>query len=265
MKAVILAAGRGTRLYPLTYGIPKPLLPVKGRPIIDWVINNLNSKELDEILVAIPGTKGDNFNERVLSHTHGICVDTYIKNLNHDFSIRTIPTPQRETSGDLRHVLEEINYKNGCVVVAYGDNLTRFDINKMIDYHKRCRKEFNISCTVLLFEVPECDVNRFGIAKTKNIGEFSLIEDFVEKPSGDVGSRLANAGYYIIELDDVFELLSRESTKVEWSLFPILAKSNKLAGYIEKLPFWIDIGTIASYEEANRLAHENLIIPPPRQ
>src|SRR3989338_43021 len=108
MKAVILAAGKGTRLRPLTYGIPKPLLPVKGRPIIDWVINNvLTCKSIEEILIAIPGATSEDLNERILAHTHGICIDSYVKNLNYGCRIRTIPTYQRETSGDLRHVLEE--------------------------------------------------------------------------------------------------------------------------------------------------------------
>lgn len=264
MKAVIMAAGRGTRLYPLTYGIPKPLLPVKGRPIIDWVIRNVLTCDVDEIIVAISGTTGNDFQERILSHTHGICVDAYIKNLEYNCPIRTVPTPQRETGGDLKHVLEEINYKKGSVLVAYGDNLTRFDFKDMLEYHKECKNKLGVSATVLLFEVPERDVNRFGIAKIKKEKGFDLIESFIEKPElKDAPSRLANAGYYILELDDVFDILSKDKIKVENSVFPLLAKQGKLAAFVTKLPFWIDIGTVEAYEEANKLAHDNLIIPPP--
>ena len=76
-------------------------------------------------------------------------------------------------------------------------------------------------------------------------------------------SRLANAGYYILELDETYVDLPKERVKVENSLFPLLAKKGELAAFVAKLPFWIDIGTLEAYEEANKLAHENLIIPPP--
>jgi mannose-1-phosphate guanylyltransferase len=265
MKAIILAAGKGTRLRPLTYGIPKPLLPVNGRPVIDWVIRNvLTCDDVDEIFVAIPGTIGTDFHERVLSHTHGICVDSYLKNLDYRLPIRTVPTPQRETAGDLLHVLMENDLKKGTILVAYGDNLTHVNLKPMLNYHRRMKKKLGISATVLLFEVPEKDVDRFGIAKIKDVGGFKLIDKFIEKPGiKDAPSRLANAGYYIFDIEDILDLFPKEKVKMEQSIFPILASRNKLAAFVCKLPFWIDIGTIEAYEEANKMAHESLIIPPP--
>ncbi len=264
MKAIILAAGMGTRLRPLTYGIPKPLLPVKGRPVIDWVIRNvLTCGDVDEIFVAIPGTSGKDFHERVLSHTHGICVDSYVRNLSYRCKITTVPTPQKETAGDLKHVISEMDISGGDVIVAYGDNLTSINLDGMVKYHQDCRKELGVACTVSLFGVPEKDVGRFGIAKIKNVSGFDLIENFVEKPKGGAPSNLANAGYYIIDVEQISGYLGKEKIKVEESLFPLLAAKGKLGGYVTSLPFWIDIGTIEAYEEANRLAHDKLIIPPP--
>lgn len=264
MKAIILAAGRGTRLRPLTYGIPKPLLPVRGRPMIDWVIRSVLADSVEEIIVAVPGTTGSDVEERTLSHIHGICIDSYLKNSNYKCPIRTIPTPQRETAGDIRYILEELNIRNGKAIVVYGDNLTQFDVREMLNYHEMCRKELNVAATVLLFEAPESELHRFGVAKLNRTSGVDLVDFFVEKPPrGTAPSRFANGGYYILELGDVFDLLPRERIKVEDSLFPLLAKAGRLAGFVTRLPYWIDISTLEAYENANKMAHEGLIIPPP--
>lgn len=264
VKAIILAAGAGTRLRPLTYGIPKPLLPVKGRPMIDWVIRSILNDKIDEIIIGVPGTVGEDFENRVLSHIHGVCIDNYVKNVTYNCKIVTVPTPQRETAGDLRYILEEINMNKGEVLVVYGDNLTSFNINQLFEYHEKCRKELDIAGTVVLFEAPENEVHRFGIVKIKKVKEFDLIESFIEKPTlQQAPSKLASAGYYILEVEEIFDMLPREKIKVEHSLFPILASQDKLSGFITKLPYWIDISTIEAYNRANKLAHENLIISPP--
>ncbi len=263
MKAIILAAGKGTRLRPLTYGIPKPLLPVKGRPMVDWVIRSTLNDKIDEIIVAVSGTVGNDMEERVLSHIHGICIDAFLRKLDYNCKIRTIPTLQRETGGDLKYILEESGIK-GSVLVAYGDNLTLFDLDKMIDYHNRCKEKLGTVCTVLLFEAPESELHRFGIAKLKKVEGFDLIEEFVEKPDLEKAtSRFASGGYYIIEIEDVIDRLPKEKKKVEHSLFPALAKEGKLAAFVSKLPYWIDISTMESYDMANKMAHDNLILPPP--
>lgn len=263
VKAIILAAGKGTRLRPLTYGIPKPLLPVKGKPMLDWVIRSSLNEKIDEIIVAVSGTVGNDIEERVLSHIHGICIDAYLKNLDYGCKIRTIPTPQKETGGDLRYVLEESDM-TGSILVVYGDNLTVFDLNRMIEYHEKCKKELGIVCTLLLFEAPKNELHRFGIAKIKKVKGFDLIEEFIEKPRlKEAPSRFASAGYYIIEAEEILNKLPREKKKIEHFTFPKLAKEGKLAAFITKLPYWIDISTLEAYDIANKMAHDNLILPPP--
>jgi len=263
MKVIILSGGKGTRLRPLTYGIPKPLLPVKGQPMLDWVIRSVVNGDIEEIVVGVPGTVGEDMQERTLSHIHGICIDSYLKHMNYPCKVRTIPVPQRETAGDLRYILEEIGMKKGQILVVYGDNMTSLEVNDLLAYHNKTREMLGTTATVVLFEVPEKDVPRFGIAKTKEVNGSYLIEHFIEKPSLEQApSRLANAGYYILEVEEVFDLLSREKVKVEQSLFPLLASQGKLAGYITKLPYWIDISTLEAYEKANKMAHDGLIIPP---
>lgn len=263
VTAIILAGGKGTRLRPLTYGIPKPLLPVKGTPMIDWVIRSILSNEIKEIVVGVSGTTGEDIEDRMLSHVHGICIDSYLKKAGHVFRIKTIPTPQRETAGDLKFVLEEASIRKGRILVVYGDNLTSFDVDKLLQYHESAKQKHNVAGTVVLFEAPEADVHRFGIAKIKQKDGIDLIENFIEKPTlQQAPSRLASAGYYVLDVEDVFDIFPREKIKVEQSLFPLLASQGRLAGFITKLPYWIDISTLEAYELANRAAYDNLIMPP---
>jgi mannose-1-phosphate guanylyltransferase len=265
MKAVILAAGKGTRMRPLSYGIPKPLLPLKGKPMLDWIIRSvISGNRVSEIFVAIPGTFGKDLEERILSHTHGICIDSYLKNMDYGIPVNTVLTPQKETAGDILHIIQEHNITEGSLLVAYGDNLTSVDVKGMIDYHIRCKKELGVSATVLLFEAPEKDLGRFGIADVEKSGSFTLIRKFVEKPKREEApSNLANGGYYILEIGDILDRFPREKVKMEQSLFPVLAEERKLAAFVTKLPFWLDISTVEAYEEASRMAHDGLIIAPP--
>ena len=239
MKGIILAAGKGTRLRPLTYGIPKPLLPVGGTPVIEYVIENfVGCDHIRELVVGVSYAK-DRIGE-------------YLSHRKHGFDkIELVTTFGWETGGDLKCILHEKDITER-IAVAYGDNITNIDMNDMLKFHK---KEGALA-TVALFEVPEEDVSRFGIATVDG----NRISNFVEKPEKDVGSRLANAGYYIIE-PEAFEMLSFDKKKVEETLFPKLAKEGKLAGYVWTPKHWLDIGTYASYKKANQMTEEGLIAP----
>ena len=238
MKAVILAGGRGTRLRPLTYAIPKPLLPVGGKPVVDYVIDNL--KTCSEIDMAYVGV----FHQREV-------IEKYFRHVEYELPIETINTLCWETGGDLKCILNEKGI-NETVIVAYGDNITKMDIGRMLDFHK----EEGRLATVALFTVPEEDVGRFGISEMDG----TLIQRFVEKPKkGEISSNLANAGYYILE-PEAFKLLGFTKDKVERTLFPRLVEMKQLTGYVVDLPYWLDIGTIDAYRRANKLMEG--ILPP---
>src|SRR3990167_8539032 len=116
MKAVILAAGKGERLKPLTYAIPKPLLPVAGKPVIDYVIDNLvKCKEINTIYVAV-------------SHMQE-AITSYLKHTPRDgIKIEPVTTLGWDTGGDLRAIAVEKEIR-GSVMVAYGDNVTDINVN----------------------------------------------------------------------------------------------------------------------------------------
>ncbi len=244
MKAIILAAGEGKRLRPLTYGIPKPLLPVGGRPVIDYVIDNIRKcDEIDTIYVAV-------------SHMRN-ALEAYLSHLEYpSIAIETVTTLAWETGGDLKSVLAQKAITDEAVLVCYGDNVTTIDTARLVAGH---RKNKGANATVTLFEVPREDAPRFGIAEMN--GTQGKIGRFIEKPkAGETESRLANAGYFVLEPNALADAPAKKF-KIESELFPKWAESGKLFGQIQPVKMWIDIGTIDAYRAANRLVEE--ILPPP--
>ncbi len=241
MKAIILAAGKGTRLKPLTYGIPKPLLPVGGKPVIDYVIDNLMTArgEISQIFVAVSYMKE--------------VIENYLKHVPRDhLSIETVTTLGWETGGDLQTIVVEKDIAEP-VIVAYGDNVTDINIGEMLKFHRKSGK----LATIALFRVPWEEVDRFGIAE---VTADSLVSSFIEKPTrAQAKSNLANAGYYILE-PSVLEAIPHKKVKIEHAVFPTLAQEGQLAAFIYNPSYWLDIGTIDAYRKANKMMEG--ILPP---
>jgi mannose-1-phosphate guanylyltransferase len=240
LKAIILAAGKGVRLRPLTYGIPKPLLPVGGKPVIDFVIDNLRTcKEIDSIYVGV-------------SHMQNM-ISSYLVHTPRDkVLVETISTLCWETGGDIKAIAVEKDL-NETIVVAYGDNVTKLNVDKLVKVHRKMGK----SATVALFRVPWNEVQRFGVAKVDR----GIVTDFVEKPErGKALSNIANVGYYVLE-PDVISRIPYGKVKMESELFPKLADEGELAGLVYTLKYWLDIGTLDAYRKANRMIEG--ILPPP--
>lgn len=238
MKAIILAAGKGSRLAPLTHAIPKPLLPVAGRPVIEYVISNLQScGEIDEIFVAV-------------SHKAS-AIEEYFEHTEHKgIKITIVNTLGWETGGDLKTVLLEYP-QTGPVLVCYGDNVTKIDVQELIDSHLE-----DSNATLALFAVPERDVSRFGIGEL----EGKKISKFMEKPKeGETKTNLANAGYFVLDPEALGDISLRKF-KIESEYFPKWANEGKLGGLSLPIDLWIDIGTIESYRRANQIVER--ILPP---
>jgi len=237
LKSIILAAGKGMRLRPLTYGIPKPLLPVGGKPVIDFVIDNLlTCKEIDTVYVGV-------------SHMQSM-ISSYLAHTPRDnVKVETVSTLCWETGGDIKLIAVEKEI-NEPVVVAYGDNVTKMNVDRLVKFHRKMGK----SATVALFRVPWKEVHRFGVAKV----EKNLITKFVEKPE-KAESNLANIGYYILEPEVIWNIPTGK-VKMESVVFPKLAEEGELAGLVYNLKYWLDIGTIEAYRKANRMMEG--ILPP---
>ncbi len=220
-KAVILAGGKGTRLRPLTYDIPKALLDVHGKTITEHIFDLLKKYDIKEVILAVGYLK-----EKIKEYFQdGSKFGVNITYVDEDTPLGT--------AGPLKLAKNQIN---GSFIVSNGDELKKIDIQKMFEFHK---KE-NALVTIALTEVEDPSV--YGVAKLDG----SKIVEFVEKPKKeDAPSNLINAGFYIIE-PEVIDMIPDGFSMLEKDIFPTLATKGRLAGF----PFpgqWFDTGNFERY------------------
>src|SRR3989442_14677448 len=219
MKAVVLAGGEGTRLKPLTYKRPKPLMPVAGRPCIDFVLRSLASAGFHEIVV-----------------TAGYLSETLIKSSGDgfDYNASILYSFEENPAGTAGAVRRIGNFIDDTFVVAMGDVLCDVDFKALHDFHKRKGG----AVTIALTEVE--DPRPYGVVGLDSNGR---IAKFKEKPPKEEAfSNLVNAGIYVLE-PEVLEVIPTDQ-KFDFAkdLFPkLLSKGVPLYG--SKLDgIWMDIG-----------------------
>ncbi|MBI1969650.1 NTP transferase domain-containing protein [Candidatus Woesearchaeota archaeon] len=223
-KAVLLAGGKGTRLRPLTYEIPKGLIPVQGKTLTEHLFDLFKRYGITNIVLSI-GHMGDKIKQHFGNgEKFGVQI-TYAEE-----------TQPLGTAGPLRlckRLLQE------SFIVSNGDELKDINIPEMYKFHK----QNNALATIALTTVS--DPSAYGVARLSG----NRILEFVEKPAVEKApSKLINSGFYILE-PAVLELIPEGFAMLETAVFPKLAKQGKLFGY----PFsgqWFDTGTLERYERA---------------
>ena len=226
--AFILAGGKGTRLRPITHEIPKPMIPLQGRPIVEHVINLFKQYEIRDIILSI-GYKGDKIKEYF---GDGAKFGIRIRYIEED------PNVPLGTAGPLllaREFLKE------TFVMTNADELKDIDLDDMYRIHKENKAMATIALTTVE------DPSSYGVAKLQG----NKIVEFVEKPRREEApSNLINAGLYILEPEILRYIpVAKKEVKIETEVFPKIAKLGKLFGY----PFsgqWFDTGTPERYEKA---------------
>lgn len=231
MKAVILAGGLGTRLYPITYEIPKPLLTVKKKPIINHLIDLFRRHGVDEIAILASQNHRDDFLrwqylwQEELPQGH--------------ISIFFEDRP-RGTFGGMHLVRDWLNDKR--FIMTNGDELKDFDLKKLIDFHDE-QKPIG---TLALVAVP--NPQEYGVP----VLDGHRIKEFLEKPRNPP-SQFISSGLYVLE-PAVFDYadFTRENLMIENDIFPRLAKEGKLTGLKMEGARWYDCGNLERWEKAIR-------------
>ncbi|MFH1424478.1 MAG: nucleotidyltransferase family protein [archaeon] len=222
-KAVVLAGGIGTRLRPLTYEVPKSLIPIQGRALVEHLILNLKSFGINDILLSV-----GHMSEKIIAHLG----DGNNLGVNIEYLVEKEPLG---TAGPLRLAKGKID---STFVMMNGDLLSKIDVLDMLQTHLNSNSTGTIALTTVK------DPSRFGVATLNG----SAITGFIEKPKDRI-SNLINAGLYIFEPSIVDYLPNKKKAMLEKDVFPKLAKQGKLSGYVYSGP-WYDLGTNESYEKA---------------
>ncbi|MFC8453191.1 sugar phosphate nucleotidyltransferase [Kitasatospora sp. NPDC057223] len=228
MKAVVMAGGEGTRLRPMTSDLPKPLLPVADRPIMEHVLRLLRKHGLRETVVTVQ------FLASLVQEQFG---DGSALGMSLTYAREDSPLG---TAGSVKNAQEQL--AGAPFVVISGDALTDIDLGDLIRFHR----EKGALVTVCLTRVP--DPLEFGITITDDEGR---VERFLEKPTwGQVFSDTVNTGIYVMEPQVLDHVAAGEN--VDWSgdVFPrLLAQGHPVYGYVAE-GYWEDVGTHSSYMKA---------------
>lgn len=228
MKAIIMAGGEGSRLRPLTCDLPKPMVPVMNKPIMEHIIYLLKSHGITEIgvtLMYLPQKIKDYFGNG--------------SNFGVNLHYFTEDTPLG-TAGSVKNAED---FLDDTFVVISGDSLTNIDLTSAISFHKEKKSKATLVLTKV--DVPL----EYGVVITDKAG---AITGFLEKPSwGEVFSDTVNTGTYILE-PEVLKYFDK-GVKYDFSqeLFPLmLSKNDPMFGHISS-DYWCDIGDLEAYLQAH--------------
>ncbi|HLX78657.1 MAG TPA: sugar phosphate nucleotidyltransferase [Acidimicrobiales bacterium] len=228
MKAVIMAGGEGTRLRPLTTSLPKPMLPMAGRPMAERVITLLRKHGIDEIIITVA----------FLANT----IRTYFGDgsefgVSIDYATEETPLG---TAGSVLNAREELDER---FLVISGDVLTDIDLTELIRFHD------DHKATATLALKPMENPLEFGIVITDEDGR---IERFLEKPTwGQVFSDRVNTGIYVLDPSVLDEIPVGRPSDFSSEVFPVLLEEGQpLFGFTTDR-YWEDVGTTDAYLKAH--------------
>ncbi len=241
MKAIILAAGYATRLYPLTLNTPKALLPINGKPIIDYIVDEINTIEaVDEIYVVTNHKFAEHFTSWAKKVESNIVVSVLDDGT-------TTEENRRGAIGDISFVIEEKQIDDELMVIA-GDNFFTYRLKDYYDYY--IQKSADCVCVK---QWPEKEsLSQFGIALLDESGK---VLDIEEKPKSPKSDMVVFATYmYRRETVPLFQQYLKEGNKPDApGNFPAwLYRRQDVYAYIFQGDCY-DIGTPESYAEVCKL------------
>jgi mannose-1-phosphate guanylyltransferase/phosphomannomutase len=236
-RALILAAGEGTRLRPITLDRPKPMVPINGRPLLDYIVGWLRDSGIQDIAINLhykPEVIVDHFGDGA---AHRI-------NLHYSLEDKILGT-----AGAARKIKSWVG--NNSLLVVYGDVLTDLDVRQLLSQHANnlARDESTVA-TIALYHVPNpTEVGLVGMDETGRVNRF------LEKPKPEeVFTDLANAGVCVIEPSAIDMIPENSFYDFGLHLFPktLEAQLGIYGWVIPSDTYLLDIGSLEKYAQAQR-------------
>ncbi|MDQ2799484.1 MAG: NDP-sugar synthase [Armatimonadota bacterium] len=226
---MILAAGVGSRLDPLTRNVPKPMVPILNRPVIEHIVDKLKKHGFTEIMVNL--------------HYLGDVIKAHLGD-GKKFGVQIKYAQEDRLWGDAGSVKRAEDFlRDGTFLVVGGDDISDIDLSRLLKYHKDKRALSTIALSLV------DDPSEYGIVLMNEKGR---ITRFLEKPKGEViFSNTANTGVYLFE-PEVFDVIPRGvSFGFGHNVFPQLLEQKKpLFGYLTS-SYWRDVGNLQVYRRTH--------------
>jgi mannose-1-phosphate guanylyltransferase len=241
MKAMILAAGKGTRVRPLTYDVPKPMIPILGKPVMAYLVEHLARYGITEIMVNVSYLHEkieEYFGE---GHQFGVQIGYSFEGYTNNEG-EVVPEPLG-SAGGIKKIQEFGGFFDDTTIVLCGDAIIDLDIKSALFEHRRK----GALASVITREVPWDKVPSYGVVVTDADGR---IRAFQEKPRQEEAlSNFASTGIYIFEPEVIDLIPTDRPFDIGSELFPLLAEKG-LPFYAQQRKFnWIDIGSVKDYWE----------------
>jgi NDP-sugar pyrophosphorylase family protein len=229
VQAVVLVGGEGTRLRPLTYGTPKPMVPIFGVPFLERTLARLKHAGIDEAILAagyMPQAIRDHFGDGTRL---GMAL-TYV-----------IEEEPLGTAGALKNLA---GYIRGLFFVLNGDVLTSLDLRAMMAYH---REKVGLG---VLHLIPVDDPSPFGCVVHDRQGRVTA---FIEKPPREQApTNEINAGTYLLEREVLKAIPPGRAVSIERETFPEIVRGSRPLYAYTTTDYWIDVGRPDQYIQAHR-------------
>ena len=241
MKAMILAAGKGTRVRPLTYDLPKPMIPILGKPVMAYLVEHLARYGVTEIMVNVSYLHEkieEYFGE---GHQFGVQIGYSFEGYTNDAG-EVVPEPLG-SAGGMKKIQDFGGFFDETTIVLCGDALIDLDLKSALFEHRRK----GALASVITLEVPWEKVSSYGVVVSDADGR---VRAFQEKPEqADALSNCVSTGIYIFEPEVLALIPNDRPFDIGSELFPLLVEKG-LPFYAQKRQYnWIDIGSVKDYWE----------------
>jgi len=238
MKAMILAAGKGTRVRPLTHEMPKPMIPILGKPVMEYLIELLARHNFRQIMINtshLPHKIENYFGDgQRLGVEIGYSFEGHIE------EGEVVPVALG-SAGGMKRIHEFGGFFDATTLVICGDALVDIDLGAALAEHR----QKGALCSLIAKEVPREAVSSYGVVVADEDGQ---IISFQEKPTvEEARSNLVNTAIYIFEPEVLDLIPSGRFFDIGSDLFPLLLQE-KVPFFAQRHDFhWIDIGKVSDY------------------